>query len=327
MKICRGQIIFDQEIKPNDAGYISPSAFAPQKKDSSVFRWLVFGDSFTDGYFLETNWPSRVDSLFKSQGRSIEIHSFALNGSGIKTWARILDRLNKMHYEYDGVIIACFGNDLSREDFVMEHSGQNCYFGWQDLNGKYDSTRIQTEPDIIDSAIIQNASKIVEGKYASCCHQLLLPYYIRILYKEVRQIFVLKSQSKELGYTYIFADKNHKNTDSLRMLEKYGKEKMMIIDNMLLSCIKNKKCLLLASIPDKGGLSIYKAQDDIQLNIELKWLALKYKSAFFDGYSISKKTGQKELFLNYDGHWNQDGSDVFAQKISEAIINQSKRVQ
>ena len=324
LKICRGAIVFHQAIKPNKAGFISPCEFEPHKKDTSVFRWLIFGDSFTDGYFLSRNWPTQVNDILKGQNKRIELHSFALNGSGIKTWARELEWLNKMNYEYDGVIIACFGNDLAREDFIMEHSGENCYFGWTDLDKNNRDTVLQKEKTILDPGSNANIRDILSGKYANCGFRLFLPYYLHILYKEIRQLVTLKFQTQELFDKYIFANNNDRKTDSVIMMNKYGPDKMSAMVKMLTGCNQRSKKIMLVSIPDSKGLETSKTYNDIQLNIELKWIASQYKAVVEDGYGFMDNKNPGQQFLKYDGHWNQYGSDRFAAQISKVIIKESK---
>ena len=321
LKVCRGEVVFKQLIKPNNAGFISPSEFEPKKKDTTVFRWLVFGDSFTDGYFLRQNWPSRLDSAFRSDQRRIEIHSFALNGSGIKTWARVLDWLDKTNYQYDGVIIACFGNDLSRDDFIMYHSGPYCYYGWGNLNKP---TSLARERLILEAGSIESANQLLSGNNASPKFQLLLPYYSKILFKEGEQLFVLRSQYRQLFEKYISSENDPKIISRESLAIKYGTEKMAIVENMLSSCSQKKKKVILATIPEKMGLTIYKQEKDIQLNLEMRWLATENNMTFFDGYrSLMSNQKAGEMFLRHDGHWNQFGSDCFANHISSVIIAES----
>jgi hypothetical protein len=324
LKICRGKIVFRQTIHANNAGFISPSNFEPQKRDSTVFRWLIFGDSFTDGYFLSNNWPSAVTEILQSRNiSSIELHSFALNGSGIKTWSRIFEWLNKNNYEYDGIILACFGNDLSRDYFVMQHQNEYCFYGWSDSLYPNVYASLQKEKKIVDFPSAAKPDELLAGRQTNTTAQLLLPYYFHLLYTDIKQNLLLKSQAGDLYKKHILPD-NKQLPDNKYLQYKYGKERYGMLQNLLALCRQKNKRIILASVPEEKGVGYTKAGGAIQLNRELIFLAAQYHALFFDGYKVFAKTREKELYLPYDGHWNQQGSDLFARQIAVTIIDSAK---
>lgn len=326
IKICNGKTIFRQVIKPNSIGFNSPNDFQPRKKDSTTFRWLVFGDSFTDGYFLSSNWTNAVTNILKEKSMSsVELHSFALNGTGVKTWVRIFDWLNTTNYEYDGIILACFGNDFSRDYFVMQHDSEYCYYGWCDSLYPTVYKQLLRESKIVDIST-HSAKEALEGRQVESNFTLLLPYYLNVFFVEVKQNWVLKTQAQKVFEKYIFADTN-KAVSNHYMQGKYGIEKYRLLVKMLDRCKLENKNILFASVPELKGATFCKAGGEIQLNRELNFLAGKYNAGSFDGYGIFDTVNEDLYFLKYDGHWNQMGSDLFANRIANVIVESTNYIK
>ncbi|GIV34471.1 MAG: hypothetical protein KatS3mg031_2006 [Chitinophagales bacterium] len=315
-KVCRGKTVFYNQVKPNNWGFISPSEASVAKPDKKVFRWIVFGDSFTDGYFLARNWPAAVQERFRQMGNdSVELHSFALNGSGIYTWHRVFLWLNQIGYAYDGVIIACFGNDLSRKFFVMDHTDNLCRWDWVDSLHGY--TLKNKAPLILNGERAALAEQFRMKRYAPVMWRLYTPYFLRVLTNDLLLRRRLRSEMQRQYNLYI-AGKQTEQVSWESMRKKYGDTQMHKLKEMLEWCRQTNTPLLLASVPEAKGAQQYKQGSPLSLNEELKMLADTYHFVFFNGYSIFDTIHPDAImqyFLPYDGHWNQNASDMFAEKI------------
>ncbi len=315
-KVCRGKTVFSSAIRPNNWGFVSPFDAIAEKPDEKTFRWLVFGDSFTDGYFLERNWPSAVVENLRAKGiDSIEIHSFALNGSGIYTWHKVFLWLNSMGYEFDGIIIACFGNDLSRKFFVMEHQGQYCRWDWVDSPEEFSLKN--EEKAVLDSELAALAER-VRNKENDIPFRFFIPYFAGVAYDDIKISRRISAETQRQSELYISGESDMGSSIE-QMKAKYGSEQINKLREMLELCKQRNKSVLIASVPEMFGAKLYRNGKSVALNKELEMLASAYGIKFINGYSIFDSVEIDEVesyFLPYDGHWNQKASDLFAKKIT-----------
>lgn len=106
-------------LRGNNRGYPDEDDFSPRRARTDQRRFAVFGDSFTAAQFLEVNWPRRGEELLAATGQDVELLNFAVDGGGFLNWWSILTReVWPEDYELDGVILAVAVDDLTRRFFV-----------------------------------------------------------------------------------------------------------------------------------------------------------------------------------------------------------------
>ncbi|MCP4121655.1 MAG: SGNH/GDSL hydrolase family protein, partial [Bacteroidetes bacterium] len=117
------EVHFDEIIHSNKQGYVSYQDYLPHKKDSTISRYIVLGDSFTAGAYLKTSWPDYCQKQLSSDTSitPVELYNFSVDGGGIHNWHSIFFNEVVPQYEFDAVIIAIFPGDLSRDFFILNH--------------------------------------------------------------------------------------------------------------------------------------------------------------------------------------------------------------
>jgi len=331
-KIVNRKIIFDHKFRPNQQGYLSNLDYQFQKKDSSVIRYLVFGDSFAAGMYLEHSWPDYLQEKLdrKFPERKFEIYSFAIDGAGLFNWHRIFINEVIPNYEFDGIIIAAWGNDFTRDFAIMHHEGDGAYFGYfdqvpknhKDFRDNYLPNTWFTE--IIPDSIIDQ--KIAEAKnpkndifhFTTPDLNLLMK-----IYDAFEQIFYLKKQE---GFEEKFiSSRKHfmKNYSIETFKERYGMARFEKLDTMIQYCKAHNKQVIFCTQADEVGIRDLKIGNYHYMQGELEGLARHYDMLYFDGlrYYLDLPDEEiKECFLKYDPHWSQKGSDIFAENFSQYFI-------
>lgn len=103
--IVNGNVEFVAWLKGNSQGFPSRTDFVPARTDASTRRIAVFGDSFSSGDYLDTNWPDRTQALAEAGGEKLQLLNFSLYGAGLANWWSILTRLvAAQNYELDGIV-------------------------------------------------------------------------------------------------------------------------------------------------------------------------------------------------------------------------------
>jgi hypothetical protein len=136
--IIKGQLEFDVEVKPNNFGYSSHRDYSYKKQDSTTYRIMVLGDSFSDACFLDQPWADKLQDVLKQNGKNIEVYNFSYSGNGLINWYQILNKEILPKYEFDCIVIANFTDDLSRK------------FNIQYLKDKYLIGNFDTIPNSVE---------------------------------------------------------------------------------------------------------------------------------------------------------------------------------
>jgi hypothetical protein len=317
-KYAGEKLIFKNTFKGNNYGFHSSIDFTPQKL-LNVKRWIVFGDSFTDGYFLQTTWVDKMNEMYRKDSVPIEFYSFSVNGGGVRNWNQIFHQIVDSNFEFDGVVFAVFGNDLMRDFFVLHQDKK------QELYKYYDYIPSQKEVDFdLKNSLNSNLDYIHLFKKKVIYTSRICNFILRkLLNKKYRDFY--KNEQSGLQNEFIMSN------DTVEISEEYLEKKykknfalFMAFINTLK--IQNKQVALL-SIPELDGLNMNVNGQLTQIQKELIWIANQQKLGFIDGYQLminSKIKSLDSFYFKNDGHWNQLGSNEFAlqfYKKNHSLLN------
>lgn len=306
-KFAMETLVFENVFNGNNYGQHSSRDYFPKKSNDKVKRWIVFGDSFTDAYFLKRGWVDVLDSLYKASGYDVELYSFSINGGGVKNWHQIFTRIVEPEFEFDGVAFAVFGNDLARDFFVMSQDG-----------GKTLSKYYKTPPDMnIVKKHLKDNENINHEKniHSEVSSKWYVSRTLNFIYRkclEIRYFKSLASSSESLREEFI--QPSELRLDDKYFIKKYG-GKYYLFAQMLLSLKQSDKSVAIISIPDEYGLSLNKTARTTAVQQELSWISKEFNLTYIDGYHLLLKYGfdkNAKAFIPLDGHWNQLASDSFA---------------
>ena len=325
LKICKGKIVFYNDFKVNSSGFVSGFNYKNERNGKKK-RYLVFGDSFTDGYFLKENWPSRCNRMLRKNQIDVELYNYALNGNGLLAWSRLLRQLQQDSMTYDGIILAVFANDLQRELFVWKTDSEKSCFGWvkaQDLPAKNLTCLNNIKAP---KGLQQLLFELKKGPQSLWNEGMLLPIYAAGAYKMVFDGLNLRREQKKLSETFIWKEEFRiADIDNSYFQKKYGAEKTDPLMDLLEQCNKQGKEIILAAVPEEAGLQLTKQNIRTIPASEMQYLCRKFGTKFVDGYQLLSEEGLPEdYFLPNDGHWNQKGSDYFAEGMYRILSASNK---
>ncbi|MCO5249560.1 MAG: hypothetical protein M9887_11515 [Chitinophagales bacterium] len=300
--------VFENTFRGNNYGMHSKREYLPKKQHPNIKRWIVFGDSFTDAYFLRNNWVDVVDSLFRQSADSTELYSFSINGGGIKNWYQIYNQLVYPNFEFDGVVFAVFGNDLDRDFFVMNQIGKKTLQKYYDTIPNYFTVSVDTK-----SISTNDNQKVLIFDHYQYLYISRFYNYLYRRYLEIKYYFSYKKSTKDLMTRYIHPIKSEINEEYFKT--KYGEKYFLIVD-LLEKISQSGKTIILVSIPEEYGLSLNGKGKATAIQSELIWLSQKYNTKYIDGYKLLlKSTNTDSQFISFDGHWTQATSDSFAIQV------------
>lgn len=309
-RVLNGKLLFDNTFSVNNKGYVSDIDFEFQK-DPKTYRFIVLGDSFTAGEYIQMAWPSRLNTYDFGDSVRYEFYSFALGGSGFAKWCNQFLYEIIPDYEFDAVIIASFGDDFKRDMLYGDCK-----------NGKVMYYKSNT---LLDSVSL-NADKInwVEAAQYNCNSDLLirnsLPIGLplqNVIYEFLNQFEISK---KNLEYYQLISTKKDVNSVSYcgnDFINRYGQQKFDYLSEVLTYCLQNKKPVVIASVPSLELIELSRHEEFV-LNKELEFIADTFNLQFFNSYPYFSKLEQDKLesmFIKNDSHWNQRGSDYFADAL------------
>ena len=344
--VINGHVVYDQRFSGNAQGYAAPYDFL-ERKQPGVFRIVVLGDSFTAGEFLGLPWPYRVNELLKEKSkRKFEVYSFAVDGGGIVNWHELFFKEIVPHYEFDAVVFAVFGDDLSRPFSIYQTSDEGWYF-----------SRVVDPPKSVQEFLVKvrpNMSRLGEVKTDEQISALVEPlkhwhwakpglYLAQMVANRMRT----KSRdeksrgSRPLSRPPLEPEtpepKTYDPAWSLRHDYKVPLAYRVKLAEMLKYCQKHQipaiVSVIPSVIPDPGGFLRtpkekwipYEGQwYESRLQVAMAAYAERYGAEYHDGYrafdGLSMNQIRDEYWLHFDPHWNTKGSDHYARNLAEFIL-------
>lgn len=315
-------------FKGNNQGFPDQDDFAPTRGLGINKRIAVFGDSYTAAQFINKNWPDRVEELFSSHGNSsIELLNFAVDGGGVANWENILSRfIVPEEYEIDGIIFAVFPSNLNRKFTMGDHRVANRY-----VFGRTESWERDAYPKTLQEALPflyqhPNSLDVSSDEFERFIQGEWMPYLKPIKPFMITKFFELYNQNRP--FSNWIKDTNSGEIKANRVSVQKTSE-----DSML-------RALETGVIPLVRSIKQYQMQYDIPImviHIPEAWeVAEKYKeypddvaqfarylnAQLIDGriaYRLKSKEEIEASWFPYDGHWNQQGSDIFAEYMVDII--------
>jgi hypothetical protein len=119
----RGEVLSQGTLAGNDEGFSDRLDFGSRMLPGTR-RFVVLGDSMTAGRFIEVNWPERVNEWLATQaGPPVVLMNMGLDGGGLGNWRTLLEHFfTEDGPEIDGVIFAVACDDLDRKHLWWDDS-------------------------------------------------------------------------------------------------------------------------------------------------------------------------------------------------------------
>ena len=332
-KMVNREVVFDQRFSGNNMGYISVKNYTYQKPDERTRRYLVFGDSFTAAEFLQQAFPDRAEALLNARidtsKQKFQLYSFAVDGGGLFNWHRIFKHDILPNYEFDGIILALWGDDIDRNFFIMHHTDSIAYGQYftqiprslPDLEQNYLPKMWHAAEIVSDADLDARLEKLRQSKLNFAAPDL---YFLMQCYDAFGHFRYLRRKKYYEQQHFSERKADLKYFDKAEFIVRHGKERWQKLHFMLDYCRQNDKEIIVAALPylpsiRKGELNMAQT--------EAAFIANYFDGQYFDGFDAYADFSNEELqncFLKYDIHWNQQGSDIFAELLVKFMLSQPK---
>jgi hypothetical protein len=304
-RITNGVVEYVGTLYGNNQGYPQAHDFTARRERPGQRRIAVLGDSFTAARFLAVNWPDRAEQELKRDGHPLELLNFSVDGGGLANWWSVLTRLvGPQGYELDGVVFAVFDNDLYRRFLFAEDRGYTSHMygrtpNWDraGLPQTFDDARrfLRTAAG---SHIVSRAEfdAVLRGERpASVPRPPLRPVIARLVW--------------HLLLDYFRPAKLPDRWDA-------GQLDMMLDIRQFLQ--ERNIPAAVVYMPGREGL----LKGAPQLERAARDFSSRIGAEFWDGTEPFHRTQPRQIrsyFFPYDAHWNQTGSDLFADFMARRL--------
>jgi len=311
-RLTNGTVEWAGWLKGNSQGFPTRTDFGPARPDRAMRRIAVFGDSFSAGDYLDTNWPDRTQALAQAGGERLQLLNFSQEGVGLANWWSILTRLvAPQNYELDGIVFLVFDNDLDRHFLVAEHRGYRSGM-WRTCE-KWDPGTYPTTPEQTSSCPVtaENAYIISHSEYEQALKRKWPPSVPR---SELRP--VLGSQ------IYKYLDRWSDSVQAaLWKSHGFDPQQARLIEDIRQFVAARNLPVLVVFLPTREELVKSTWQNEPH-RAETQAFAKQIGARFVDGseaFANMQPADVRKCFFTHDGHWNQTGSDRFAQFMLQLV--------
>jgi hypothetical protein len=309
-RITNGRLEYVGIARGNAQGFPDRDDFTPARSRPGTRRYAVFGDSFTEGQFLGQSWPDRAEDLARARGEPVEYLNFSASGGGLANWWSVLTRYVAVQEEpLDGVIFAVFAGDLQRKFTIWDHREPD-----HPLFGRVPSWDPETYPLTFEAArpviepqtglwilSAEEFERVLQGSWPSQVPRPFRPYLLTTLWRAFR------SGDPQVPRKVA--------TDRDPARER-------LIGDMARVLAGRHLPALVVHIPDRQSL-LDPTRASKWPEHEAREFASAVGARFLDATAIFDNLSPEQiraLFLPYDGHWNQAGSNRFAAFLDRECV-------
>lgn len=308
-RIIQNIIEYDNEFKINNFGFTSSFDYQYLKNDKR--RVAVLGYSMTEGNYIPVNWPSRITEI--SNGK-LEVYNFARAGYfNLNLYSLYFNQLIK--YDYDILMLPKIGANESqfmvfeeRADGVYDGLFKNIPLNVKQYEHEY-SNKLSLLYNFFDA---KNDLSIM--------HRFVILYENIILGKKIFSKLFGDNSINDVGddYKIIAGLINYPE----RFNKIYGKRNISIYLSIISDALRRNQKIVFYQDPQKG---IAPSDSKKDKTYELyRWLNEIKPGSFFyydgnDAFITEGVSDTKKYFFKNDGHWNQNGSDMFAKHLNNYL--------
>jgi hypothetical protein len=315
-RITNGTVEYIGRLQGNSEGFPSHNDFTAQRHQGITKRVAVFGDSFSAGEYLNTNWPDRAQAMAQANGDHLELLNFSVDGAGLANWWSILTRyIEPERYDLDGIIFVVFEANLERKFVVAEHGGYKRH-----MFGRCDNWAPSTYPTTLDDAkacmrAVDGAYIVSTGEFDQSLHGRWPSSVPRPPLRPVLAKLLLESAERRAQAAGILS------SGPARQFTSFDPDQKGLIDDIHRFASSHNVPILVIFLPSRDKLTSGTWENDT-FRDETVAFAKIIGGTFVDGagaFSKMEPAAIRAGFLPYDYHWNQTGSDRFAGFMLEQI--------
>jgi len=303
-RINNGEIEYVGSFSGNAQGLPDRDDFSIHHPGSGLRRYAVFGDSYTAAQYLANNWPDRTEDLLNAKDIRTQLLNFSTHGGGLANWASNLTGiLARDNYQVDGLIFAVYDDDLERTFTLADGVDRDkLAFGnmasWSPAD--YPANREQASAFLDQHEI--NASYILSKDAFDAA---LAGNWRPQRYWEFK---ILKAARHQLSKLW----------QALREQTDFSPGQLNLITAIRQYADQSELPVLVVYLP---GLEQATGAAGRHYQQAIDFAAL-LDAGFLDGrkaFETCTATQLQDLWFKNDAHWNQRGSDTFAEYMARHL--------
>jgi lysophospholipase L1-like esterase len=309
-RITRGAVEYLGVLKGNNQGFPDRDDFGPSRGSFPGRRIAVFGDSYTAAQYLGENWPDYVEDSTREGAAPAHLLNFAVDGGGLANWWSVLTRLvEREKYDIDGVIFAVIPGNLWRGFSIADHRNQD-----RPVFGRIPTWNPETFPTTLDearrylvpltsSAYIVNAARFdqaLEMKWRPPSGKPLRPYFARKVWQALRG----------------GAPRSQPAAGAPRAFDSFDSWQQWMIRDMARAIKAMNVPAVVIHVPSRENL--LELPQDTPPPVDTELFAALLGARLVDGAQAYKRSSEAEIramWLPYDAHWGQQGSNLFGDYV------------
>lgn len=292
-----GNLEVSGDWRGNNQGYPDALDFPEDAPEDGLFRVAVLGDSFTAAPYPGVNWTNRVNERFAAAGIPVRLMNFAVYGAGLANWWGIVTKeWRGADFGIDAVVFAVFWDDLYRKFCHYVPAGDGINFGearsWEP--DSWPKTEAEARRRSSRAALVVPPDRFAT-LWESPPRPRPLPYFSLALY---HTLWPSRYEAKVNAGVF-----------------EPGQRRLM---EDIASALRERGLpAMVASLPPLG---FYAPMPD--LSPDKAAFAAMLNAKKVDGAVPFHARGQAAadaLYYPRNQHWNQEGSDLFAEYMAGEI--------
>ena len=315
-RITMGTVEYVGALRGNNQGFPDRDDFYPQRGSDGGKRFAVFGDSYTAAQFLDENWPDEVEDLSRNDPVRLHLLNFSADGGGLANWWSVLTRFVEHDgYEIDGVIFAIIPGDLWRRFSIADHQGQD-----RPMFGRIPSWDPGTFPATLERAREYLRPQTSNGYIVSTDEfdRALNHTWRPSAKKPVRLYFAWKLWT---------ALKKRSSLESQpapppKAFDPFDPGQEWMIEDMARSVKTMNVPVMVVHVPSREEL--LEGNVGAPPPVDARLFASILDARLVDGKQAFAGRSHEEiraLWLPYDAHWGQTGSNSFGQYMAKVLAD------
>ena len=313
-RITNDTIEYVGVLKGNNQGFPDRDDFYPERGPQGGKRFAVFGDSYTAAQYLNQNWPDYAEDVSRDAPVPLRLLNFSVDGGGLANWWSILTRIvEEEGYQIDGVIFAVIPGNLWRGFSISDHRDQK-----RPVFGRVPTWNPETFPPTLEEArhylrpFTLNAhivsadvfDRALDISWRPTSNKPIRPYFARKLWQGLRGRLPLENQPPAAP----------------RAFDPFDRWQEWMIRDIARAIEAMNVPVMVIHVPSREDL--LQGDREAPPPVDTELFAALLDAWLVDGKQAFSGRSNEEIravWLPYDAHWGQAGSNLFAEYVAALL--------
>ena len=312
LALAKSELIYENRIRFNNYRYHCRYDYQPCKRSPRVFRFIVLGDSFTNGMCMQTTWPESLQDILRARAdaaREVEVYAFPSDGGGILNWHEVFMRQILPDFEFDALILGDTVNDAGNTFIVTHSTDTGIYIGF------FDYEKRPTSPEDLQT-VFPSMTRYYDIVPDAVMDELAARARARLAPASPRPADYTRNLDPAAYFLAAGAD-----PDGAALTAWYGERRLAMLARMTDECRKRGAPVIYYSMPRRDALLLWQEhRATLRQQACAAALARQFGMEYFDGYEAFRDVPAEEIvdlhWLKHDGHWAMPAASLFALRMA-----------